>query len=135
MPLVARNCPHISNHGDLSIIEDVFGQKEKFIKCNDCDNEGPNLWLCLYPGCRWVGCAETHLDHNTIHNTKNPLHCAHMNLSTNRIWCYNCKKEVLARQIPSPPLSPSQMEIKIGGNKYAGDGFNCEADMRLLVDR
>ncbi|KAK0088665.1 hypothetical protein PV325_011084 [Microctonus aethiopoides] len=141
MPIIARNCPHICNNGDLSIIEAVFTQKEKFIKCSDCDNSGPNLWLCLYPGCRFVGCAEDHLDHNTIHNTKNILHSTHMNLSTNRIWCYICKKEVITRHIPSPPLSPSQMEIKLGGNKYSGDAtsnLDCkiEADCsRLLVDR
>ncbi|XP_043277952.1 ubiquitin carboxyl-terminal hydrolase 20 isoform X2 [Venturia canescens] len=119
MPLVARNCPHICNHGDLTIVEAVFAQKEKFVKCSDCDSEGPNLWLCLFPDCRWVGCAETHQDHSTTHNTDYPLHCAHMNLSTNRIWCYACEKEVIARHIPSPPLSPSQLDAKIGADRFS----------------
>ncbi|XP_034942998.1 ubiquitin carboxyl-terminal hydrolase 20 [Chelonus insularis] len=140
MPFVTRNCPHMCNHSDFSIIEAIFAQKEKFTKCSDCDNEGPNLWLCLYPGCRWVGCSENHLDHNTIHNTKNPLHCTHMNLTSNRIWCYICNKEVLARHIPSPPLSPSQMDTKFDRIKYSGDvptilDNKVEFDTRVLIDR
>lgn len=144
MPLVARNCPHISVNGDLTIIEAVFANKEKFKKCSQCENEGPNLWLCLFPDCRWVGCAETHQDHSTIHNTNCPDHSAHMNLSTNRIWCYACEKEVIARHIPSPPLSPNQLETKIAGGKYSGDASvnidfksgdtDLEA-MRFLMDR
>ncbi|XP_057324882.1 ubiquitin carboxyl-terminal hydrolase 20 [Microplitis mediator] len=140
MPLVARNCPHMCTHSDVSLIESVVAQKDKFSKCYDCDNGGPNLWLCLYPGCRWVGCSENHLDHNTIHNAKNPSHCTHMNLTTNRIWCYTCKREVLARHVPSPPISPSHMEVKFSGNKFFGDGpanfdNKVETDMRILVDR
>ncbi|XP_074110469.1 ubiquitin specific protease 20/33 [Cotesia typhae] len=140
MPLVARNCPHMCTHSDVSLVEAVIAQKEKFNKCFDCDNGGPNLWLCLYSGCRWVGCSENHLDHNTIHNAKNPSHCTHINLTTNRIWCYTCKREVLARHVPSPPVSPSHMDVKFTGNKFFGDGQanfdnKVEADMRVLVDR
>ncbi|XP_015122298.1 ubiquitin carboxyl-terminal hydrolase 20 [Diachasma alloeum] len=141
MPIVARNCPHILNHGDLRIIEGVFCQKERFIKCSDCDNEGPDLWLCLYPDCRWVGCTETHLDHSTLHNNKHPMHCAHMNLSTNRIWCYMCEREVITRHIPSPPSSPTQMDVKAGGNRFIGDGpgginYKAETDsFGILLDR
>ena len=144
MPLVARNCPHIFNHGDLTIIEAVFALKEKFVKCSQCESEGPNLWLCLFPDCRWVGCAETHQDHSTIHNADYPDHCAHMNLSTNRIWCYACKKEVIARHVPSLPLSPNQLDMKITGNKCSGDAsvnIDFKSDdpdyeaMRSLIDR
>ncbi|KYM81295.1 Ubiquitin carboxyl-terminal hydrolase 20 [Atta colombica] len=121
MPLVVRNCPHLANRGDLAFIEAVMAREERFAKCSDCDTSGPNLWLCLYPDCRWVGCAETHLDHSTIHNQNFPSHCAHMNLSTNRIWCYACKSEAITKHVPSPPLSPTQVEFKTMGNKFAGD--------------
>ncbi|XP_046417213.1 ubiquitin carboxyl-terminal hydrolase 20 [Neodiprion fabricii] len=121
MPLVARNCPHIAKHGDLSILESLATQKEKFFKCNDCDNDGPNLWFCLFPNCKWIGCSTTHLDHSTIHNTKFPNHCAHMNLSTERIWCYYCEHEVIAVHIPSPLQSPNPREPKSSGNKFSGD--------------
>ncbi|KAF7996250.1 hypothetical protein HCN44_001882 [Aphidius gifuensis] len=136
MPFVTRNCPHFCNYGDIKIIESVFGHKEKFNKCSDCDSEGPNLWLCLYPECRWVGCAENNFDHGTMHNNKYPQHCAHMNLATNRIWCYICEKEVIVRHVPSPSVSPSQ----ISGGSYQGDtslNMDCkiDPDMRLWVDR
>lgn len=121
MPLVARNCPHIAKHGDLSILENLVTQKDKLTKCNDCENEGPNLWLCLFPDCRWVGCSTTHLDHSITHNKNFPNHCAHMNLSTERIWCYNCEQEVIAMHIPSPPLSPNAKDQKSNANKFSGD--------------
>ncbi|XP_053984882.1 ubiquitin carboxyl-terminal hydrolase 20 [Hylaeus volcanicus] len=140
MPLISRNCPHIVNRGDLTFIETVLSQKEGFIKCSECNTDGPNLWLCLFPDCRWVGCAETHLDHSTVHNQKFPNHCAHMNLSTNRIWCYACKREVITRHIPSPPLSPTQIDIKAQSNKYSGDApgnVDCRTDdlNRLILDK
>lgn len=140
MPLISKNCPHIANRGDLAFIEIVVSQKERFKKCSECDTDGPNLWLCLFPDCRWVGCPETHLDHSTVHNQKFPNHCAHMNLSTNRIWCYSCKREVIARHVPSPPLSPTQMDIKTQNNKYAGDAptnMDCRTDdlNRLILDK
>lgn len=116
-----RNCPHLVLRGDFAFIEAVIAQEERFVKCSDCDADGPNLWLCLFPNCRSVGCAETHLDHSTIHNQIFPRHCTHMNLSTNRIWCYACKREVMARHVPTPPLSPTQVEFKMMGNKFAGD--------------
>ncbi|KAL7292982.1 hypothetical protein TKK_0013432 [Trichogramma kaykai] len=124
MSIEAVNCPHSESHGNFSIVEEVFTHKEIFSKCSDCDNEGPNLWLCLYPGCRYVGCAEQHLDHSTIHNRKFPSHSAHMNLSSTRIWCYSCEAEVLTRNTNSPsPRSSDQMDQKHFSlyNKYSGD--------------
>ena len=140
MPLISRNCPHIANRGDLAFIEIVVSQKEKFKKCSECDTDGPNLWLCLFPDCRWVGCPETHLDHSIVHNQKFPNHCAHMNLSTNRIWCYSCKREVITRHVPSPPVSPTQVDIKPQSNKFAGDAsinIDCKTDdlNRLILDK
>lgn len=116
MPYVTTNCPHISNNGDISFVEKIIAQKERFSKCNNCDNEGPNLWLCLYPECHWVGCAETHQDHSTIHNKKFPTHSAHINLSSQRIWCYTCETEVISHYVP-----PNQLDLKIMSSKFSGD--------------
>ena len=117
MPLVATNCPHVSSLGDLAIVEDVISGNESFDKCVECDNKGPNLWLCLYPECQYVGCPEQHRDHSTIHNKDYPMHSAHMNLSSNRIWCYSCQKEIHTVHVPPPSISPNQLDF----NKYAGD--------------
>ena len=137
MPHATRNCLHIATQGDLAIIEIAITHKERFSKCSDCESEGPNLWLCLYPECQWVGCANTNPDHSTIHTSKFPNHVVHMNLSTNRFWCYTCGNEVFAWH-NSPPVSPNQLDFKMS-NKFAGDAPNqdCKSGdlQRLLVEK
>lgn len=135
MPHVARNCSHVSSQCDPEIIEIAISYKERFNKCSDCENEGPNLWLCLYPDCRWVGCAETNPDHSSIHNTKFSNHAVHMNLSTNRFWCYSCGNEVFAWH-NSSLTHPSNQQVEF--KKFAGDApsvDNKSPDLqRLLVE-
>lgn len=41
-----------------------------------------------------IGCSEKYNDHSTKHFKINQIHCVHMNLSSQRIWCYLCEKEV-----------------------------------------
>ena len=61
-----------------------------------------NLWLCLFPDCYMLGCAEKRNDHSTQHNTGNPTHCVQLNVSNKRAWCYCCKAEVvLGRNRPA----------------------------------
>ena len=61
-----------------------------------------NLWLCLFPDCYMLGCAEKRNDHSTQHNTANPDHCVQLNVSNRRAWCYACKSEVvLSRNKPA----------------------------------
>lgn len=93
--------------------------------CSQCGVTGPNLWICLQRGCQHIGCSEYLKDHDTQHFNTNPLHCIHMNLSSQRIWCYICETEVflpnsMAREIPSDVLANMNryMERAIGG------GFN-----------
>lgn len=121
MPLVATNCPHVDSQGNLSIVENVIAQKETYEKCCDCENDGPNLWLCLHPECRYVGCAEQYQDHNTLHNKQFLSHTAHLNLSSYRIWCYSCQTEVHTEVRTNVPLSPNMLEPKIFGNTFSGD--------------
>lgn len=123
MPLVAINCPHTVNHGDLMVVENIITGKESFDKCSECEFDGPNLWLCLHPECRYVGCAEEQFDHSTIHNKKLPTHSVHINLSSNRIWCYFCQVEVHTTHI-----SPNQSTYN---NKLTGDSsvnIECKLD-------
>ena len=132
MPLIAVNCPHVDGHGDLAVVEDVISKKETFDKCLECNLEGPNLWLCLYPGCRYVGCAEQHCDHSTIHNSKFVSHSAHMNLSTNRIWCYSCQAEIHTKNVNESPSQCQQQDtwsdLLSSFNKSFGDAsINMES--------
>lgn len=41
-----------------------------------------------------IGCSEKYKDHSTKHFKINQIHCVHMNLSSQRLWCYLCEKEV-----------------------------------------
>jgi hypothetical protein len=119
MPFITKNCLHIDSQGDLSIIENVIAQKETFDKCADCDHKTPDLWLCLYPDCRYVGCDK---HHHEMHYCKLLMHSVYMNLSTNQIWCYYCEAEIPTVYVSAPPQSPSMNELKTFSNKYAGDG-------------
>ena len=61
-----------------------------------------NLWLCLFPDCYMLGCAEKRNDHSTQHNGAHPDHCIQLNVSNRRAWCYACKSEVvLSRNKPA----------------------------------
>eukprot|EP00092_Neocalanus_flemingeri_P013617 GFUD01014686.1.p1 GENE.GFUD01014686.1~~GFUD01014686.1.p1 ORF type:complete len:869 (-),score=276.78 GFUD01014686.1:537-2954(-) len=63
-----------------------------------------NLWLCLYPDCYMLGCAETRNDHSTQHNTARPQHGIQLNVTNRRAWCYLCRGEVvLHNNNPSVP--------------------------------
>ncbi|XP_021935533.1 ubiquitin carboxyl-terminal hydrolase 20 isoform X3 [Zootermopsis nevadensis] len=85
-------CPHVSNISDFDH-SDVERAKE-VSRCSECDSSGPNLWLCLHHGCYKIGCGEAHNDHSTLHNRSCHNHYIQLNLSTNRLWCYQCENEV-----------------------------------------
>ncbi|CAD6998554.1 unnamed protein product [Ceratitis capitata] len=84
-----RMCPHIGNEHVLEI-----KKLEKVKSCADCDYSGPNLWICLQRNCLRVGCSEQANDHSTEHFQLNNCHCLHMNMSSQRLWCYLCEREV-----------------------------------------
>lgn len=86
------SCSHLATAINIPI-STLINSKELVI-CADCDCQGPNLWMCLHKNCLQIGCSEKSNDHSTLHNAKFPSHCVHMNLSTRRIWCYECKREV-----------------------------------------
>ncbi|XP_053965864.1 ubiquitin carboxyl-terminal hydrolase 20 [Anastrepha ludens] len=85
----SRMCPHIGSHHVLEI-----KKLEKVKTCADCDYSGPNLWICLQKNCLRVGCSEQANDHSTEHFQLNNCHCLHMNMSSQRLWCYLCEREI-----------------------------------------
>ncbi|XP_035026744.1 ubiquitin carboxyl-terminal hydrolase 33 isoform X1 [Hippoglossus stenolepis] len=112
MPLVSNcDCPHLDCVGEITkeeLIQKSHGQ------CQDCKVGGPNLWACLENGCAYVGCGESHTDHSTVHSQET-RHNLTVNLTTLRVWCYACGKEVFlerklgphsprANRKPLPPL-------------------------------
>uniref|UniRef100_A0A8B9HAF6 Ubiquitin carboxyl-terminal hydrolase n=1 Tax=Astyanax mexicanus TaxID=7994 RepID=A0A8B9HAF6_ASTMX len=79
-------------------------------QCQDCKVGGPNLWACLENGCSYVGCGESHADHSTVHSQET-RHNLTVNLTTLRVWCYACAKEVfLDRKLGPPNLLPSAVK-------------------------
>ncbi|XP_034009039.1 ubiquitin carboxyl-terminal hydrolase 33 isoform X3 [Trematomus bernacchii] len=100
------DCPHLDCVGEITkeeLIQKSHGQ------CQDCKVGGPNLWACLENGCAYVGCGESHTDHSTVHSQET-RHNLTVNLTTLRVWCYACGKEVfLERKLgPSSPHGSSK---------------------------
>ncbi|KAL6096626.1 usp20 [Pungitius sinensis] len=91
-------CPHQDSIGELTK-EDLL-QKSKGT-CQSCGSGGPNLWACLQSDCPYVGCGESNADHSTLH-AQAEKHNLTVNLTTFRIWCYVCEREVFLEQRPAP---------------------------------
>ncbi|GAB6024605.1 hypothetical protein CHUAL_009750 [Chamberlinius hualienensis] len=92
-------CPHLHIVGDIT-----QDQLQKKVVCDACKVPGPNLWACIYHDCLYVGCDENRSDHQTLHYKEKKDHCLTMNLSTFRIWCYDCECEVFIPSNSSPVL-------------------------------
>ncbi|XP_052740855.1 ubiquitin carboxyl-terminal hydrolase 20 isoform X2 [Bicyclus anynana] len=88
-------CEHLNKLVD-HLGKELWQSREN-LQCFDCGCPGPNLWICLQPDCHHVGCCEIKNDHSTIHQRNFISHCVHMNVSSERIWCYLCQKEVHTR--------------------------------------
>uniref|UniRef100_A0A668AD50 Ubiquitin carboxyl-terminal hydrolase n=1 Tax=Myripristis murdjan TaxID=586833 RepID=A0A668AD50_9TELE len=81
-------------------------------QCQDCKVGGPNLWACLEVrnGCSYVGCGESHTDHSTVHSQET-RHNLTVNLTTLRVWCYACGKEVFLERKLGPRSEAEQMSV------------------------
>ncbi|XP_027472403.1 ubiquitin carboxyl-terminal hydrolase 20 isoform X5 [Zalophus californianus] len=97
-------CPHLDSIGEVTKEDLLF--KSKGV-CQSCGVTGPNLWACLQVSCPYVGCGESFADHSTIH-AQAKKHNLTVNLTTFRVWCYACEKEVfLERRLAAHPAGPS----------------------------
>ncbi|XP_035890823.1 ubiquitin carboxyl-terminal hydrolase 20 isoform X2 [Anopheles stephensi] len=102
-------CAHLHNIVQLSLVELCKLKKDE--SCTDCETNGPNLWICLQKNCLHIGCSEQYKDHSTIHFQSNRAHCIHMNLSSQRVWCYLCESELfLTKPQPHPHLQQQQQQ-------------------------
>uniref|UniRef100_A0A8B9PHM4 Ubiquitin carboxyl-terminal hydrolase 20 n=1 Tax=Apteryx owenii TaxID=8824 RepID=A0A8B9PHM4_APTOW len=98
-------CPHLDSIGEVTRDDLLLKSKGT---CQSCGAVGPNLWACLQVGCPYVGCGESFADHSTLH-AQAKKHNLTVNLTTFRVWCYACEKEVfldqrLATHTQSPPV-------------------------------
>ena len=122
---MSSSCPHVSACvGRLTAAD--LAQLLANPECDVCRRgiASTNLWLCLYPDCYMLGCAETRVDHSTQHNRDNPSHAIQLNVSNKRAWCYLCKAEVmLSNNIPrvqgvlGSRLMSDEEEVAVGSDE------------------
>uniref|UniRef100_A0A669EFJ7 Ubiquitin carboxyl-terminal hydrolase n=1 Tax=Oreochromis niloticus TaxID=8128 RepID=A0A669EFJ7_ORENI len=79
-------CPHLDSIGEVTK-EDLL-QKSK-VGFSYSEND-----------CPYVGCGESYSDHSTLH-AQAKKHNLTVNLTTFRIWCYVCEREVFLEHRPA----------------------------------
>uniref|UniRef100_A0A8D1DB06 Ubiquitin carboxyl-terminal hydrolase n=1 Tax=Sus scrofa TaxID=9823 RepID=A0A8D1DB06_PIG len=85
MSAFRSHCPHLDSVGEIT--------KEDLIQKS-------------HNRCSYVGCGESQVDHSTIHSQETK-HYLTVNLTTLRVWCYACSKEVfLDRKLGTQPSLP-----------------------------
>uniref|UniRef100_A0A8C7NMA6 Ubiquitin carboxyl-terminal hydrolase n=1 Tax=Oncorhynchus mykiss TaxID=8022 RepID=A0A8C7NMA6_ONCMY len=82
-------CPHLESIGEVTK-EDLL-QKSKGT-CQLCVAGGPNLWACLQVNSR--------VCFSSLFQNSTKKHSLTVNLTTFRIWCYVCEREVFLEQRP-----------------------------------
>ncbi|KAM8873540.1 ubiquitin carboxyl-terminal hydrolase 20 isoform 2-T3 [Synchiropus picturatus] len=115
VPISERQCGFMlrNNATDPCIVFrkviEKYGEGQKTCgTCHSCEAGGPNLWACLQHECSYVGCGESFSDHSTQH-AHSKKHSLTVNLTTFRIWCYVCEREVFLDHRPSlVPAAPHQ---------------------------
>ncbi|CAG9124933.1 unnamed protein product [Plutella xylostella] len=122
------SCDHLNKLADVLGAE--LWKSKEVLACLDCGCPGPNLWICLQPDCHHVGCSEVKNDHSTIHQRNFPSHCVHMNVSTERVWCYACEREVHIRAALSH--SRSSPDAAVGGSS-SRLGFDHTVAMNVSI--
>uniref|UniRef100_A0A673B2E9 Ubiquitin carboxyl-terminal hydrolase n=1 Tax=Sphaeramia orbicularis TaxID=375764 RepID=A0A673B2E9_9TELE len=95
-------CPHLDSIGEVTK-EDLLHKSKG--TCQSCGAGGPNLWACLQSDCPYVGCGESYSDHSTLH-AQAKKHNLTVNLTTFRIWCYVCEREVFLEHRPALDAVP-----------------------------
>ncbi|XP_052228365.1 ubiquitin carboxyl-terminal hydrolase 20-like isoform X1 [Dreissena polymorpha] len=104
-------CNHVL--GIRHVSWEQIRQAQKHEKCDSCNVTDRNLWLCLIGRCSYVGCGESTNDHSS-HHADTQAHCLAINLTTQRIWCYNCEMEVYHTKNYPPFIIPEQLAPATG---------------------
>uniref|UniRef100_A0A8D3BX67 Ubiquitin carboxyl-terminal hydrolase n=1 Tax=Scophthalmus maximus TaxID=52904 RepID=A0A8D3BX67_SCOMX len=81
-------CPHLDSIGEVTK-EDLLQKSKRCIIITVMGND-----------CPYVGCGESFSDHSTLH-AQAKRHNLTVNLTTFRIWCYVCEREVFLEHRPA----------------------------------
>ncbi|ELV11787.1 Ubiquitin carboxyl-terminal hydrolase 20 [Tupaia chinensis] len=89
-----------------------MGDSRDFCPHLDCIGEvtKEDLLLKSKAACPYVGCGESFADHSTLH-AQAKKHNLTVNLTTFRVWCYACEKEVFLEQRPAAHLPGSSAKF------------------------
>ncbi|KAL8625769.1 hypothetical protein ACOMHN_012361 [Nucella lapillus] len=102
-PVVKSRCQHIRILSPALCWEEIYRRQADKPECDTCFIKGANLWLCLARGCSNVGCGLSAQHHSLVHG-KEFRHYLTINLTTLRLWCFACEKEVFPGH-NNPPLN------------------------------
>uniref|UniRef100_A0A671N4I8 Ubiquitin carboxyl-terminal hydrolase n=1 Tax=Sinocyclocheilus anshuiensis TaxID=1608454 RepID=A0A671N4I8_9TELE len=127
----SNECPHLECVGEITKEELIL--KSHVSPYQEDPVSSYNLISCIsfiQNGCSYVGCGESHADHSTFHSQET-RHNLTVNLTTLRVWCYACSKEVfLERKLgphaqlpsaakpisdPKAPGSPTSLRVPPAG--------------------
>ncbi|XP_043229020.1 ubiquitin carboxyl-terminal hydrolase 20-like [Amphibalanus amphitrite] len=118
-------CAHVTSIGSELTPTDVEARRRSGA-CDWCGRQQPNLWLCLHAGCAKLGCGDRE-DHSAEHHRQLPHHCLALNVTTMRVWCYNCQTEVyLENNVPpvsgaGAPVAVDQVDVADVGSSEDDD--------------
>lgn len=127
----SNKCPHLENVVQLSLLE--LCKLKKGEPCSECEANGPNLWICLQKNCLHIGCSEQYNDHSTTHYQQYRSHCIHMNLSSQRIWCYLCEFEVFLVQQQQQQQQQLRRTSVISNDSSDASRYSATANEKLLM--
>lgn len=127
----SNKCPHLENVVQLSLLE--LCKLKKGEPCSECEANGPNLWICLQKNCLHIGCSEQYNDHSTTHYQQSRSHCIHMNLSSQRIWCYLCEFEVFLVQQQQQQQQQLRRTSVISNDSSDASRYSATANEKLLM--
>uniref|UniRef100_A0A8C6ULW6 Ubiquitin carboxyl-terminal hydrolase n=1 Tax=Neogobius melanostomus TaxID=47308 RepID=A0A8C6ULW6_9GOBI len=97
----------------------------------------------LQNDCSYIGCGESYSDHSTLH-AQAKKHNLTVNLTTFRIWCYVCEREVFLDQRPAlvpVPVVPhhcktseqvEELHRRLTGMKNIGNSCYMNAALQAL---
>ena len=118
-------CTHVASIGPELTPADVEARRRDG-SCHWCGRRQPNLWLCLHAGCAKLGCGDQE-DHSAEHHRQLPQHCLALNVTTMRVWCYNCETEVYLEN-NVPPVSGAGAAVSAADVEVAGAGSSEEEE-------
>uniref|UniRef100_A0A4W5JEZ9 Ubiquitin carboxyl-terminal hydrolase n=1 Tax=Hucho hucho TaxID=62062 RepID=A0A4W5JEZ9_9TELE len=132
-------CPHLNSIGEVT--KEELLQKSKGT-CQSCGLGGPNLWACLQVNSRgflWVCFSSKYFEIDSKANKHNLT----VNLTTFRIWCYVCEREVFLEQRPAvvPAMSAThtphhckamEHQVRLTGMKNIGNSCYMNAALQAL---